>query len=82
MKDAFTKDTTIKTNMATILGVISAIFLLAVTYTVAINRIGMAEQNISKHDTRIEKLEQTNNDNQKILIEMQTDLRYIKENIR
>lgn len=70
-----TKDTIIKTNLITVIGVITTIVAAFVSYTVAINRIANAEQRIGSHDARIEKLEA----DREVLIDIRNDMRWIKQ---
>lgn len=79
MTTPLTKDTVIKTNILTIISVVGAIVGAFVSYTVAINRIQNSEKDISALSERVRVLETSNIETQKILIEISTDVKYIKE---
>lgn len=79
-KGLLSKDTIIKTNLITVIMVISIIVGGFVSYTVAVNRIANSEKSIQGLDMRVQKLEDANAETQKLLIQISTDVRYIKEN--
>lgn len=74
-----TKDTVIKTNVLTIISVMTVIVGAFVSYTLATNRIQNNERAISNHEERIDQLEDSNIDIQKLLVEISTDVKAIKE---
>lgn len=79
MSNVLSKDTIIKTNLITIIGVITCIVGAFVSYTVAINRIGNTERDIRTLDNEVKQIKSDNLEAQKLLIEISTDVRYIKE---
>ena len=76
-----TKDTVIRTNIITIISVISAVLIAATSYTVAISSINNNKDNISNLNGRVQKLEQDSVANREILIEIRTDVGNIKERL-